>query len=484
MNVTSAVVGATYRFTFTVNDPNGAGKNSINSTTTTSPTFVLSVVYPRDFGPGLSMNHVGNYTINVAQNQPSNKPTVATGQFQVGLTDTKSYQRTYSVLIKATGYTTVENITTSLLNNASPAPGFPNWLLADTAGNLNFVWRIPPGDPLGTYTLTLTGSTVKTPPDTQTFTVSATTINVPGLTVNNPSIQRSLTEQFLFAPQYPDGQRVQTGQATIRIAESDGVTYVNVTGNYDSLTGTFRASYYIPRDAVVGIWVATVDTNRVNDGYGNLGPTLAVSTGLDVQPASLNVSIIPTASPGRIYAPGDIIPIYVSVSYADETVFTSGTVTAKFSHSGTPVGAPVALSYIPGQAEWAGNYQVTNNDPSGIWLITVDASDPLADTGEGTSSAAINVPPPPSQPFGVGTSSFLLLTAIAAAIALAALLWAFLIARRKVSRREVKLDLRVVDREVDRITDSEFFQNVKKQVEEKKPSQTDPPASKGSEDNP
>ena len=94
INVTSAVVGATYRFTFTVNDPNGAGKNSINSTTTTSSTFVLSVTYPRDFGPGLSMSHVGNYTINVAQNQPSNKPTVATGQFQVGLTDSKTYQRT------------------------------------------------------------------------------------------------------------------------------------------------------------------------------------------------------------------------------------------------------------------------------------------------------------------------------------------------------------------------------------------------------
>lgn len=423
------------------------------------------------------MNHIGNYTINVAQNQPSNKPTVATGQFQVGLTDSKTYQRTYSVSIEATGYTTVENITTALLNNGVPAPGFPKWLLADSAGNLNFVWRIPPGDPLGAYALTLTGSTVKTPPDTQTFTVFPTTVNVPGLTANSPSIQRSLTEQFLFAPQYPDGQRIQTGQATVRIAESDGLTYVNVTGNYDSLTGTFRASYYVPRNAVLGIWVGTINTNTVDDGYGNLGPTVAVSTGLDVQPASLNVSIIPTASPGRTYAPGDIIPIYASVSYADDTPFTSGTVTAKFSRLGTPVGPPITLSYIPGQAEWAGNYVVTSNDPSGIWLITVDASDPLADTGEGTFSAVVNVPPAPSQPFGLNSSFFLLLTAIIAAIVLAVLFWALLVARRKVSHREVKLDLRVVDREVDRITDSEFFQTVKKQVEDKKPSQTDPPPS-------
>ncbi len=480
MNVTNAVIGGKYQLTFSVTDPSGAGHNSSNSTTTVSSSFVLSVVYPRDFGAGLFMKYVGNYTINVAQNQPANKPNVATGQFQVGLTDNKTYQRTFHVSIKATGYSANENITTSLVHSGTPAPGFPKSLRADTGGNLNFSWRIPPDEELGTYTLTLTGSnTAKTPQDTQTFTAFPTTVNVLGLTVDSPSISRSLTEQFRFAPQYPDGQRVQTGQATIRIAESDGVSYVNITGNYDGLIGTFRATYYMPRNAMVGIWVATVDTNKFDDGYGNLGPTLAVYTGFFVQPASLNVSVIATAPTGKTYAPGDIIPVYASVSYPDGTALASGTVTAKFSHSGILVGSPATLSYIPGQREWAGNYQVTNNDPAGIWLITVDASDPLADTGEGTYSAAVNVPPavPPatSQPIGLSTSSFFLLAAIAAAGALAALLWAFLVARRKVSRSEVKLDLRVVDKEADRIQDSEFFQKVKKQVEDKNPSPTEKP---------
>ncbi len=485
VNVTNAVVGARYQLTFTVNDPNGAGKNSSNSTTTTSSTFVLSIVYPRDFGAGIFMKYVGNYIINVAQNQPVNRPSVATGQFQVGLTDSMTYQRTYSVSIKATGYQTVENITTSLVHSGTPAPGFPNSLLADTGGNLNFYWRIPPSEALGTYTLTLTGaSTAKTPQDTQTFTVFPTTVNVPGLNVNSPSISRSLTEQFLFAPQYPDGQRVQTGQATIRIAESDGVSYANITGNYDGSNGNFRGKYIVPRNAMVGIWVATVDTNKFDDGYGNLGPTLAVSIGFYVQPASLNVSIMATGPTGKTYAPGDIIPVYASVSYPDGTAFSSGTVTAKFSHSGILVGSPVTLSYIPGQQEWAGNYQVTSNDPSGIWLITVDASDTLADIGEGTFSAAVNVPLATSQPTGISTSSFLLLAAIAAAAALAALFWALLVARKKVTRSEVKLDLRFVDKEVDRIQDSEFFQNVKKQVEDKKPSQTDPPPPQADESKP
>lgn len=479
VNVTNAVVGGRYQLTFNVRDPNGAGKNSSNSTTATSSTFVLSVVYPRDFGAGLVMKYVGTYTINVAQNQPSAKPSVAIGQFQVGLTDSVTYQRTYPISIEATGYQAGENITTSLVHSGIPAPGFPTSLLADPGGSLNFSWRIPPSEPLGAYTLTLAGSsTAKTPQDTQTFTILATTVSVPGLTVNSPSISRSLTEQFLFAPQYPDGQRIQTGLATIRIAESDGVYYANATGNYDGSTGTFRGKYYVPRDAMTGIWVATVDPKKFDDGYGNLGPALAVSTGFNIQPASLNVSVVATGPTGKTYAPGDLIPVYTSVSYPDGTAFASGTVTAKFSHSGIIVGSPVSLSYIPGQQEWAGNYQVTSNDPSGIWLITVDASDQLVDTGEGTSSAAVNVPPATPQPTGVSTSSFLLLAAIAAAAALAVLFWALLVARKKTTRQEVKLDLRVVDKEVDRIQDSEFFKNVKKQVEEKKPPSTDPPPPK------
>src|SRR3989442_329910 len=380
VNVTNAAVGTKYQLTFTVTDPSGPNHNASNSTTATSSTCVLGVNYLRDFGASPTMKYVGNYTINIAQNQPVNKPSVATGQFQVGLTNSKTYQRTYAISIEATGYATNANITTSLMHSGTPALGFPKWLLVDTMGNLNFSWRIPPSEALGTYTLTLTGLPAKTPQDTQMFTVSPTLVNVPGLTVNSPSISRSLTQQLLFAPQYPDGQRVQTGQATIRIAESDGVTHVNVTGSYDGLTGTFRATYYIPRIAMVGIWVATVDVDNFDDGNGNIGPTSAVSAGFYVQPASLNVSVIPSGPTGKTYASGDIIPVYVSVSYPDGTAFASGTVTAKFYHSEILVGSPVALSYIPGQQAWAGNYQVSNTDPSGIWLLTVDASNPLEDT--------------------------------------------------------------------------------------------------------
>jgi hypothetical protein len=474
LNVTSATVGSPYRFTFTVRDPNGIGKSSINSTTTTSSTFVLSVVYPRDFGVGVNIQYVGNYTINISQNQPTNKASVATGQFQVGLTDAKSYERTHWVSIIASGYGVSENITTSLIHTGIPVSGFPNSLLANASGNLNYSWRVPPNAPLGVSTLTLTGSaTTKTPIDTQTLTITSTTINIPGLTVNSPNIPRTVTQQVIFAPKYQDGQRAQTGTATIRIAQSDGVTQVNTTASYDSSTGTFRASYIVPKNAMAGIWIATIDPNKFDDGYGNLGPAVGTSVGFSVQPASLNVSVIPTSSSLKTLGPGDLILVYAAVTFPDGSPMDSGTVVAKLTHAGTLIGTPVILTYISGQQQWAGSYQVANSDPSGLWIITVDASDQLSDSGEGTSSAAVNVPPISTPTAGLSTSTFLLIAAIAAAVALALLFWAFFVARRKVRRTEVKLDLRVVDREVDRIQGSEFFSSVRKQVEDKKPSEPD-----------
>jgi hypothetical protein len=345
LNVTKATVGASYQFTFTVNDPTFTGRNAANSTTTVSSSFVLSVVYPRDFGVGLK--YVGNYTINVQEKQPSNIPSVATGRFQVGLTDSINYQRTSSISIEAASYTANANITTSLSQGGSPAPGFPKWILANGSGDLNFSWHIPPTLNLGGYTLALTGSPVKNPPDTQTLSVSPTGVNIPGLTVKSPNIQRSLIQQLIFVPQYPDGGRVQTGQTKIRIAEPDGVTFVNTTATFEVLSGTFRATYTVPRTAMAGIWIATVNSNYFDDGYGNLGPLLAVSAGFDVQPANLNVTM---ASAGtKPYSPGDVIPIYASISFPDGSQFSGGTVVAKLAHNGSPIGTPVTLAYVSGQ---------------------------------------------------------------------------------------------------------------------------------------
>lgn len=466
LNISNAAIGSNYHVSFTVTDPNGIAKSASNTTTASTTSIILSVVYPRDFPAGTTIHLVGNYTINVSQSQPQNKASVATGSFLIGLTDAKAYQRTTHISIRASGYGASENITTTLMQGGTSAIGFPTWLLADSNGNLNYSWRVPPNEPTGSYTLTLTGLTSKPVPDSQTLSVLVTSVNVPGLTAKWPNISRSLTEQLLLGPQYPDGQRVQSGLGSIRITETDGIDVENATAGYDNLTGLFRCPYYVPKTAMAGIWIARVDPNTFDDGYGNRGPALTVTTGFNVQPATLNVSIINISVGIKTYIPGDIIPIYASVSYPDGSSLSSGTVQARLTKGGIPVGTPVTLAYIPGQQAWAGTYQVGNNDPSGLWLITIDATNQIGDTGEGTYSATVDVPPATSTSWFT-TSNFLLIVAIIAGAFLALLVWALFAARRKVTRKQMKIDLSVVDKEVSKIQDSAFFQNVKKQVDEK-----------------
>ncbi len=481
LNVTKANPASNYQFTFSVTDPSGSRANATTSIFSGQATFLASLVYPSDFGAGVIMRYVGNYAINVAQTQPGNKPTVATDRFLVGLTDNVSYQRTYQVFTKAAGYAAYENITIRLLQGTALVQGFPQFRLADVNGSLSFPWQILPDAATGTYNITLTGLTTKNPADTQTFTVYPTIVTIPGLTVNSATIDRTLTQQFLFSPQYPSGQRVQTGQATVRISEPGGVTYAYTNGNYDSLTGTFRATYRLPSDAVAGIWVATIDTYQFDDGFGNRGPTLTAVTGFDVQPAPLTVSITTVPPIGKIFGAGDAIPIYASIKYPDGTLVDSGVVTETLSQSGPPVkliGTPLNLTYISGQQEWAGSYQVKYSDPSGIWVVTVDVSDKHGNFGEETVSAIVSIPPstpPASQPSGLNTSSFLLIAAIVAAAALGVLVLALLVHRKKVTRSVVKLDLRMVDNAVDKIQEGAFFQRVKKQVEDTKGAQSDEP---------
>lgn len=478
LNITNAAIGSIYHVTFSVTDPSGTTKNSSNSTAAATSSIVLSVIYPRDFGPGTTIRLVGNYTVNVSQSQPSNKPNVQNGQFQVGLTDLKVYQRTSHISIKATGYASNESITTSLLQGTTPAIGFPARMFADASGNLNFSWHVPPSEPTGGYTLTLTGSTTtKTVTDSQTIIINVTNILIPGMTAKSSSIARSLTQQLILAPQYTNGQRVQTGQVSVRIAETDGLNVANQIASYDNLTGSFRCQYYVPKSAMAGIWIATIDPNSFNDGNNNTGPALTVTTGFNVQAAALNVSIISAAIGARTYTAGDIIPIYASVTFPDGSSLSTGNVEARLTKDGLPVGTPVSLTYITGQQAWAGTYQVGSSDPSGLWLITVDASDQMSDTGQGTYSATVDVPPTAPSTW-LTTSNFLLITAIIAGTILALLFWALFASRRRVTHRQMKLDLRVVDKEVAKIEDSLFFRNIKKQVDDgssAKDRQPDPP---------
>jgi len=87
--------------------------------------------------------------------------------------------------IRASGYAPNLNVTIAISGSGGPSPGFPLNQLADSNGDLSYVWpSIPASISLGNYTLTLTGSPTKTPPDIQSFTVTATNVTISPLTIS------------------------------------------------------------------------------------------------------------------------------------------------------------------------------------------------------------------------------------------------------------------------------------------------------------
>lgn len=284
LNVTSASVTQAYSFAWSVVDPSGNGKSAVSSQGAGQSSFVLSAVYPRDFGGGASMGFVGLYSVSVAQTVPVPKP-VGSGQFAAGLTDRASYVRTNPVSVKATGYSSNENVSTRLNLGGTPAAGAPKWVLADGGGNVAFGWQTGSSTLTGNYTVALAGSTTatKNPPDTQTFSLTAATLTV---VVNVPNNSLGLGDRLtIYAPiTYPDGTSLNQGTVTALLSSAGRSIGGSISLKYDGTGARWVGNYTVGGNDPSGTWLVQVSAS---DPYGNTGQNSA----------SLSASVIPANNP-------------------------------------------------------------------------------------------------------------------------------------------------------------------------------------------
>ena len=170
VTITGGTANTTYLANVTVRAPNNNYTKLVNMTTANEGNINITITYPDEF-TGASTNFTGTY--KVALND-----TLATTEFFIGLTNRKEYHRYEEVNIKVTGYQPTENVTVSVLNSSQIAIMTENHTSAD--GTVQKTWTVPANISIGAYTakvISITGTTNKTAPDTQTF-------NVPGFDVN------------------------------------------------------------------------------------------------------------------------------------------------------------------------------------------------------------------------------------------------------------------------------------------------------------
>ena len=398
LTVTNATTFTAYAFTWTVTDPSGTVTTATNNTNSFfSTSFTLSVAYPKSFS-GATTKYVGNYTAEVDETSPANKLSVAQAWFLVGLTDSSTYQRTSKVSIQAIGFRAGEAVTVNILYGSSSITGFPVSGTADNNGVLSYLWQSSPGASTGTYSVSLRGSTTnKNPADIQLFTMYPTNITITQIGVTYNSLQRTETERFQIAATYLSGVPVTSGTGQLVIIPPGSSNTQAVTAYSNSSLSAFAASYRVPLSGPVGTWAARVDPYSFNDGYGNGGPLVGSIKGFDVQSASLSVSVILL---NKTYTMGDLIVIGAVITNPDGSHYTSGNVTAylSLSGSGASLGNPISLSYVQTQDRWVGSTIVGQDGPTGVWLVHVKVSDVYGNTGDGSTFAAVTVPPVQSIP--------------------------------------------------------------------------------------
>ena len=285
LNVSNAAPGTLYGFLWNVTDPSGGVTSFLDGGTPTSAgVLTLTSVYPRDFS-GASVKYNGTYIVLVAQFRPGPPGPITTSKFYGGLTDALSYQRTAKVFVLAQGYSSNENVTIRVSHSGTLASGFPGSNLTSGNGVFSYVWAIPALTPIGNYNLSLSGQvTAKRPLDSQIFSVIPTSVSISQLGANATLPQSAGTAVFSFTASYPDGTQVKTGVTTIRVVEPDGVTTHRVTVSYNTTINAFEGAYRVSSSSPAGAWTAILDSNSLDDGYGNVGPSIVVVRGFVVQP--------------------------------------------------------------------------------------------------------------------------------------------------------------------------------------------------------
>lgn len=276
-----ATVSQLYTFEWVVLDPSNNGKNAIKSTVAGQSSFALSAIYPQDFGGSATISYVGTYGVNVAQTTPVIDPSVALGQFNAGLTDQTTYQRTSVVSIKATGYSPSENVTVNITRGGFPAPSFPRFVLTNSNGDLSTTWLTEPSTLAGDYTVTLTGATTppKTPSDSQTFTLQTAPLSV-NVTVPNTTLGPGQVLTIAARATYPDTTGLTQGTVVATLSTSGSQIGSQLALGFDQNQARWVGSYTVKENDPTGIWLVEA---LASDPYGNTGKGSA-STSASIPP--------------------------------------------------------------------------------------------------------------------------------------------------------------------------------------------------------
>ncbi len=303
-----------YTTVIEVRKPNATGRAVVTRVIVTDNRGVgtTSFAYPdisfTSINGSIATDVVGVYDVIANQTSPSNLGIVATAQFTVSSQLTVAisrpsggnFQRGQKITITATA-SDLRNAPATPASVVAISPFFPNgrFSLAESSslGVYEAVYEIQMNDPIGSWTIQVEVRDFKGNygiSSTVGVSVARSDLAIEALTAYNSNGEPSLdfdtgdTIYPFFRIKYSSGaattQYLTTGQYKVGIRNSAGSLVANLTAVYDS----GRFGFYTPTGYGIsafesgGSWSVVVDANSMNDGFGNVGPTFAITVRVQV----------------------------------------------------------------------------------------------------------------------------------------------------------------------------------------------------------
>lgn len=276
---------------------NASYTEPLNISTSDVGSGKITLSYPGNFS-GLNTNYVGNYTVSII----SFNSTVATNTFYVGLTNSTEYHRMQTVNIKAI-YTQNENVTLTVAGNG--IYDSVN-LTADSAGVINYSnWTVPVNASVGVYSVSIvsvSGATVKAPPDTQNLIVPGFAFNVTARNLAGDLVPNVAVEALEHGVSV-DNQTTSSSGLAVFMLEIGNYTLRGYSENVEVGEGGFEVNDTAAVDLIfnltnLGIKVTSI-VNGVEIGIPEVGVILTpenVTLYTDITGNVVAHSLLPNAT--------------------------------------------------------------------------------------------------------------------------------------------------------------------------------------------
>jgi PKD repeat protein len=407
LSVAQATPSTTYEFTFTVTDPANNVFTSNTMAHATGPTetsFMVITSYPGpDFPGGSSTSLVGTYHVAASQGKPIALPNVATASFVIGITDKTQYQRTQTVSIIATGYSPGTTASVMVKTSVTSRVVYSHSVTVPANGQITDSWQIPKNaTTTESYIASVTGTTVKTPRDSETFSIGPAPVTISSLSSSKSVYQRTETFAFSFQPIYPNGQTATTGLGIIRLTSPTN-TILTLTASYNSTAQLFVALYKTSSTNQTGIWTASLASNGYDDGFGNTGPSGTLTTSAQLQQATFSISV----TIKNYFLANEPIKFNATITYPSGANLQAGNVTSTLAFGAGGYTTRVPTVYDTTLNLWVGTYTPKGNEPGGLWSLNITAFDTAAPANSGSMTRAIQLQdrPPIAMIAGSGTTA-------------------------------------------------------------------------------